>query len=188
MALRETRRRVGRVPAFTVVDSRQPGGNWGSVAASGIGEDIGARDQSSVVGAQRDGSADIGDLRADEIERLLTENARLNQRIVFLLKVIERDQAREATRPAEQAATETDRGTIARELRTAIEAELRPFLLVLLRLLEKLRADQASLTDGGTTALWPAAVPARDNIRLAGPEATLLPAASVTARSMGSSR
>jgi len=119
---------------------------------------------------------------------LLNENARLNQRIVFLLSVIERDQAGGVDRPAEHAATETDRGAIARELRTAIEAELRPFLLVLLRLLEKLRADQAGLTDGSLTALWPAVVPTRDNIRLAGPEATLLPPTLVTARSMGSSR
>ena len=61
----------------------------------------------------------------------------------FLLKVIEREQARNAELAAEHAALETDRGAIFRDLRAALEAELRPVLLVMLHLIEKQRADPA---------------------------------------------
>jgi hypothetical protein len=94
---------------------------------------------------------DLADLRDGEIDRLLAENTRLNARIVSLLKAIEQDQAFHAEVAAEAAAeparTETDREAIATTVRTALEAELSPVLLVLLRMLERqrigsVRADQ----------------------------------------------
>ena len=55
------------------------------------------------------GSNDINDLRDGEIERLLGDNARLNERIIFLLKVIEREHASNVEFAAVQAALETER-------------------------------------------------------------------------------
>jgi hypothetical protein len=138
LALRETRRGAGRVPPFTVVGG-QPGGNRASGAAP-RGDEAGAAAAAQYGTA---GSTDIADLRDDTIERLLAENARLNERVVFLLKVIEREQARAPQFVAEHPAIETDRDAIFGELRAALEAELRPVMLVMLRLLEKQRADPA---------------------------------------------
>jgi len=85
---------------------------------------------------------DAADLRDSEIERLLSENARLNERVVLLLKVIEREHAaRAADRAARRALDATEAGAVFREMKSALEAELRPLLLVLLRLLEKRRAE-----------------------------------------------
>ena len=67
---------------------------------------------------------------------------------MFLLKVIERDQTRNAAFTADHAAIETDRDVNLRDLRAAVEAELRPILQVMLRLLEKQR--------GGHEAAGPA--------------------------------
>ena len=58
---------------------------------------------------------------------------------MFLLKVIEHEQARNAEFAADHAAIETDRDVNVRDLRAAVEAELRPVLLTMLRLLEKQR-------------------------------------------------
>jgi hypothetical protein len=118
-ALRETRRSAGRAPLFTVVGGHSSG--EGVIAAE-------ARNATS-------GPTDIANLRNGEIERLLAENSRLNDRVVFLLDVIEREQAR----PARDAAPEQDGGAIVHDVRAAIEAELRPVLQVLLRLLEQQR-------------------------------------------------
>ncbi len=120
VALRETGRSAGRMPPFTVVGG-QPGGIQTSGAAP----------------HSQGAPADIADLRDSEIERLLTENARLNQRVMFLLKVIEREQ----TGHAEHASIATDHSANFHDMRAALEAELRPVLLVLLRLVEKQRAD-----------------------------------------------
>jgi hypothetical protein len=99
-----------------------------------------------------DGPSDLTDLRDTEIERLLSENARLNARIVSLLKVIEQDQAyhEEVAAQAEKEAApvEMDASAIQHEVRAALEAELRPFLLVLLRLLQKRSADNGA--NGGS--------------------------------------
>jgi hypothetical protein len=90
-------------------------------------------------------SIDVVDLRDDEVERLLQENARLNARVVSLLKVLEHMQSLHAEsavdQTAETAQTEADRDVIPRAVRTALEAELSPILLVLLRLLERQRAN-----------------------------------------------
>ena len=60
----------------------------------------------------------LRDLRDDEIERLLQENARLNARVVALLKVIEQEQAIHAAETAtETAPAEVDRDAICREVR-----------------------------------------------------------------------
>jgi hypothetical protein len=94
---------------------------------------------------------DLADLRDGEIDRLLAENTRLNARVVSLLKAIEQDQAFHAEAAAEAAAeparTDTDREAIGATVRAALEAELNPVLLVLLRMLERqrigsVRADQ----------------------------------------------
>jgi hypothetical protein len=130
-ALRETRRVAGRVPPFAVVGG-QPGGDGGVPRGHGAAADTWSRTV---------GSTDIADLRDGEIERLLAENARLNERVVFLLKVIEREQARNAVVVARHAAIETNRSTTFGDLRAAIEAEVRPIPLAMLRLLEKQRAD-----------------------------------------------
>jgi hypothetical protein len=84
------------------------------------------------------GSADHTDLRDSEIQRLLAENARLNERVVSLLKVIEQEQLRSAEAAAtETTSSEVDRDAIYREVRAALETELSPLLVVLLRLLER---------------------------------------------------
>jgi hypothetical protein len=90
-------------------------------------------------------STDVVDLRDGEVERLLQENARLNARVVSLLKVLEHMQSLYAESAAEQNAetmpAETDRDAIPRAVRLALEAELSPILLVMLRLLERQRAN-----------------------------------------------
>ena len=141
VALRETRRGASRGPPFTVVVG-QPG-NRASSTAPRVGVDA----QNG-----RAGATDISDLRDGEIGRLLTENARLNKRIVFLLKVIERDRARTAELAARQADTETDQSGISGVVSKALEAELRPVLLVLLRLLQEQRASHQAASAPGAAA------------------------------------
>jgi hypothetical protein len=146
VALRETRRgAVWAPPPLTVVGG-QSRGNWASRAVlrgdrGGAGRGRGTEDSPQDGG----GSTDIADLRDGEIERLLTENAHLNERVMFLLKLVEREQVASAEFAAGHAANETDPGVILRDVRAALEAELRPVLLVLLRLLEKQRADPAGM-------------------------------------------
>ena len=93
-------------------------------------------------------ATDIAALRESEIQRLLTDNARLNERVMFLLKVIEREQPRNRT----EAAAEVSGDAILHDVKVTLEAELRPVLDVLLRLLEKLQAfpvRREPHTDGG---------------------------------------
>src|ERR1700722_6445881 len=71
VALRETRRDGDRMQPFGGATQSR-----GFRAAKGV-----------------HGSTDLTDLRDTEIERLLEENARLNARVVTLLKVIEQEQA-----------------------------------------------------------------------------------------------
>ncbi len=83
---------------------------------------------------------DIADLRDGEMQRLLGENARLNERIVALLKIIEREQiARNEQRDAEReiAQKSQERQAIVHEVKGTLEAELRPVLLTVLQLLEQ---------------------------------------------------
>ena len=142
VALRETRRGASGRPPYAVVGRAHPG-SWPSDAA-GRGDKavnlVRAADAKS--GSE---STDIDDLRDGEIERLLADNARLNERIVFLLKVIERTQASNAEGAAVQAALETERYTLLSDIKAALGTELRPVLLVLLRLLEKQRGDPSGV-------------------------------------------
>jgi hypothetical protein len=88
---------------------------------------------------------DVADLRDNEIERLLAENAHLNERVVLLLKVMEREHAaRAAERAAGRTLDAAEAGAVFREMKAALEAELRPLLLVLLRLLEKRQTEPPS--------------------------------------------
>jgi hypothetical protein len=132
VALRETRREAGRVPPFTVVGG-QLAGYSSVVPRSGDGAVTRGYDTPHGM----DGPIDIAALRDAEIERLLAENARLNQRVVMLLKAVEHERARNDAR----AAIETDRAALVQDVRAAVEAEFRPFLLSLMRLLEKRRTD-----------------------------------------------
>ena len=96
---------------------------------------------------------------------MLAENARLNARVVSLLKVIEHEQAYHAEAVAEAAAEntpgETDREAIYHEVRAALEAELAPVLIVLLRLVQKQRSELiAGEHDDGPVARLAAAAEA----------------------------
>jgi hypothetical protein len=88
--------------------------------------------------------ADMGvtELRDAEIERLLGENRRLNERVVFLLKVIERDQQVLANERAAAAQLAEGQEIVARETRAALEAEWRPILVTLLRMLDRREQGQ----------------------------------------------
>ncbi len=118
VALRETRRAAGRGAPFTVVggqrDDRQA--------------------PRPTIDAQN--ATDSAELRDNEIQRLLTENARLNERVMYLLKVMEHEQPRSRA----EATPGISRDAILHDIRAILEAELRPVLDVLLRLLEKLHA------------------------------------------------
>jgi hypothetical protein len=137
VALRETRRAAGGAPPFTVVGGRY-GGSQAPLAA------VDGRNGAA-------GATDVADLRDGEIQRLLNENAQLNQRVVSLLKVIEHEQARGTP----SVATRGDRD-IVHDVRAAVESELRPVLDVLLRLLEQFRSAR-----GGRELTRPA-VPCND--------------------------
>lgn len=98
------------------------------------------------------GSTELADLRDTEIERLLDENARLNARVIALLKVLEQEQASHAQTAAELTpGAGTDREAITHEVRAALEAELTPLLLVLLRLFQQQASEPAA--DGPPGAL-----------------------------------
>ena len=66
-----------------------------------------------------------------------TDNSRLNERVMYLLKVIEQEQPRDRA----DTAAEVSHDAILHDIRKALEDELRPVLDVLLRLLEKLHAS-----------------------------------------------
>jgi hypothetical protein len=133
VALRETRRDAGRAPPFTIVGG-QPSGSWASaVSLRGGDSPVGRRY------ADAYDTTDIAALREGEIDRLLAENARLNDRVVFLLKVVEREQGRTVG-----PTVEMDRGAVVHEVKAALEMELRPVMLVLLQLLQVQQASSAA--------------------------------------------
>ena len=114
VALRETRKGAAPAAPFTVVGGRRSGTQVPDVAAE--------------IRSQTAGS----------------DNARLNERIMFLLKVIEREQTRSAPPVTTHAAVETDPDAIVRALRVTLQAELSPVLQVLLRVLRKQRTEQTA--------------------------------------------
>jgi hypothetical protein len=131
-ALRETRRGAQRVPPFTVVDGRSSGGDADHAAAAG--------------------PASIADLRDGEIQRLLAENAYVNERIMALLKAAERAQPHSVQPVSGDAASAIDRDAIVSGVRAAVAAELRPVLLVLMRLLETGRPGRETLRPSAADA------------------------------------
>jgi hypothetical protein len=160
VALRETRRGAGRAPPLTVVRGRGMN-DWTSYAAPGNENrglergHVGAADASNQIA-----STDIADLRDAEIERLLADNARCNERIMFLLKIIAQEQACNAAAAAHPVAIEMDRGAILRDVKASLDAELRPVLLVLQRLLERqqqIRPTRESARNPAPKAPRPAA-------------------------------
>jgi hypothetical protein len=92
--------------------------------------------------------AGIAELRDGEIDRLLSENRRLNDRVVFLLKVIEHDQQTIANERAAAAILADEQETMARETRASLEAEWRPILVTLIRLLDRRNHEQQSEPGG----------------------------------------
>jgi hypothetical protein len=85
---------------------------------------------------------DVAELRDAELQRLLSENARLNERVVFLLKTLEREQlSRNERREVERQSARGDREAIAKEVRDALEVQLKPVLLTVLQLLRQLPAN-----------------------------------------------
>jgi hypothetical protein len=88
--------------------------------------------------------ADTGvtELRDAEMQRLLDENRRLNDRVVYLLKVIEHDQQMLANERAAAVVLAEEQETVARETRAALEAEWRPILVTLLRMLDRRGQEQ----------------------------------------------
>jgi hypothetical protein len=135
VALRETTRDAGRPPPLTVIPGR--GANdWTSHGARSNGNQGLGRGYIGAANANKDAaSTDVTDLRDAEIERLLADNARCNERIMFLLKIVEHEQARDAAAAADTAGM--DRAAILRDVKASIDAELRPVLLLLQRLIEK---------------------------------------------------
>ena len=129
-ALRETRRGAERMAPFTVV-----GGQAGTGRPSGAVTET----------LESTGPTAIADLRDGEIQRLLAENTYLNARIISLLAIVERAQARDAEPAVHRPAGETGGGTIVSDVRAAVEAELRPVLLVLMRLLETGRVGREAM-------------------------------------------
>ena len=130
VALRETRQRAGGSPSLTVI-GREAGGEAGTPVPTQ---------------PETAGSIAIGYLRDEEIRRLLIENAGLNERILYLLKIIEREQANRAPAPE----TATDRAAIVRDITAALEAGLRPILMLVLRVLEKEHGHAAGVAAGHT--------------------------------------
>jgi hypothetical protein len=153
VALRETGRAAARVAPFSVVGGQSDGMACAPAPVAAVPRTPPAM-------------TDIGDLRDAEIERLLAENARLNERVMVLVRIVERERAesiereragdiereragsieRERARSIEReraaaTAVETNRGATVRDMRVALEAELRPVLLALLRLVEKQHPD-----------------------------------------------
>lgn len=126
MALRETRQAARRAMPFTVVG----GQNERSPAPAGA-EEV----RNGVPGA-----TDIAALRDGELQRLLSDNAHLNERIFALLEMLEQQRPHQQAHNPTPSASKADHDAIVREVRTALEAELRPVLDVLLHLLETLRA------------------------------------------------
>lgn len=148
VALRETTFR-GKGRGMTVVGRRPDDSERPPALYQAKSEDD---DTPGAVEYKEAAFAEISELRDAEMQRLLAENARLNERVVFLLKVIEREQAaRNERRDAESEPAREERQAIVSEVKSALEAELRPVLLTVLRLLE-----QSQLGAGAQRAQIPA--------------------------------
>lgn len=120
--------------------------------------------------AEGEGEAELADLRDAEIARLITQNHRLNEQVFRLLNLIEREKARVAEERAASAAAQRmpvplEAGdAVGREVKAALEAELRPILGALLRLVQRMAAERASqraaIAEAEADAPSPSPVPA----------------------------
>lgn len=160
VALREARRGASGTPSLTVV-----GGQDG---ANQTADTLLRRNDSAPAHADEHDvrtriPIDAAALRNQEMERLLTENARLTQRVMFLINIIEQQQPHTATPTPADDTIEAARSAMAREVRSALEAELRPLLLAVLRLLEKRQAS--AVAPVGEKAAPPGAPRAAPGIR-----------------------
>ena len=152
VALREAKRGVGGAPPLTVVGGqdgidRNPN-MWARRYDSAPAHNSAQQSRSPI---------DPVTLRDQEVERLLAENARLNQRVMFLISAIEQERTHNTTAATADDTIEAIRAAAGREVRNALEAELRPLLLAVLRLLEKRPAQPAASSSGDTNA--PAGAP-----------------------------
>jgi hypothetical protein len=110
--------------------------------------------------ARRSDSArvDVAALRDAEMQRLLDDNARLNQRVVELLKIIEEQAARQHEGRKASRAADAERAAVAAEVRSAIESQLKPVLLTVLQVLKhppsnaapRVAAARSAPADGAT--------------------------------------
>ncbi len=161
VALREARRGAGGTPSLTVVGG-QDGNNQATARPPP------SNDSDPAHADSHDGHAhspfDTAALRDQEIERLLAENARLNQRVMFLINIIEQQRDHTATHTQSDDTVAATRMAVTREVRSALEAELRPLLLAVLRLLEQ-RQDYAAAAPVAEKAAPPDAPCAAPTIR-----------------------
>ena len=139
VALRETKRRADRtLPPLAIV-----------------GQLHGRRALRGAVG-----SPDLVDLRDEEIERLVAENARLNARIVALLKIMEEEAGKATQTTHDDRPMELDQEAIGNAVKAAVKAELDPLLDVLLHMLT-MRAGR-SVGNGETMSRKPSHAGASD--------------------------
>jgi hypothetical protein len=120
-----------------------------------IRDDIGER--ASVATAPRQSAAlTAAGLRDAETRRLLDENARLNERVIELLKLLEQEQEARTAIEAEVLRAAAERASIASEVRGAVEAQVKPVLLTVLELLQHLQSGAAAprLAVETETAAW----------------------------------
>jgi hypothetical protein len=145
VALRETATR--RNGGFTAARAERAGGFDRPALATTASRQHWGEDQPAAVEFKEAAFADLAELRDEEMRRLLDENRHLNERIVTLIKIIEREQAGRAALAAAldraEAPRVQERAAVGHEVRQAIEAELRPVLLTILKLLEKPAAETA---------------------------------------------
>jgi hypothetical protein len=95
---------------------------------------------------------DIAEMRAAEIERLLGENRRLHEQVFHLLHLVEQERQALRADEADRGATKDSRAAIVREVRGTIEAEMRPLLKAILRLLERTGAERGGQALGNASA------------------------------------
>ncbi len=96
---------------------------------------------------------DIAEMRAAEIERLLGENRRLHEQVFHLLHLVEQERQTLRADAVERAATKDGREAIVREVRGTIEAEMRPLLKAILRLLERTGAERGGQALGNASTV-----------------------------------
>lgn len=163
VALREAKRSASGTPSLSVVGGQDATNSSVTEPRSVLAKDGITRNHDAPGNlAETIRSSDLGTLREEEIARLLAENARLNGRVMSLINVIERERLRSATPATESESIEATRVTVAQEVRSALEAELRPLLLAVLRLLERRQASPVAQFASNEPARQQAARPSNE--------------------------